>query len=214
MVCLHPLHLFDLTFLLLLYPNLKSVLQFSLLQLRVPIAMFQPEKIRKYNKIYRCSNVSYTLSSTYRMRHVVAISRRRHAWTDTWKLNGCDKKGSHCLDIDMSPRRHIASSAACLLHATCVLCDISICEQIGKKRRQFCIPFINLVKFRETEEHQNSICVIGGLGVTCSPRDLKFAGSNPTKVDGFFQDVKILSTNPPGETLSWGSRVWDFRLVK
>ena len=29
-----------------------------------------------------------------------------------------------------------------------------------------------------------------------------------------FQDVKILSTSPPGETLSWGSRVWDFRLVK
>ena len=30
----------------------------------------------------------------------------------------------------------------------------------------------------------------------------------------FFQDVKFLSTSPPGETLSWGSRVWDFRLVK
>ena len=35
------------------------------------------------------------------------------------------------------------------------------------------------------EEHQNSICVIGGLGVTCSPRDLKFAGSNPTEVMDF-----------------------------
>ena len=40
---------------------------------------------------------------------------------------------------------------------------------------------------------------LGGLGVTCSPRDPRFAGSNPTEVDGFFQDVKILSTNPPGE---------------
>ena len=30
----------------------------------------------------------------------------------------------------------------------------------------------------------------------------------------FFQDVKILSTSPPGCTLSWGSRVWDFRLAK
>ena len=29
-----------------------------------------------------------------------------------------------------------------------------------------------------------------------------------------FQDVKILSTSPPGGTLSWGSRVLDFRLVK
>ena len=45
---------------------------------------------------------------------------------------------------------------------------------------------------------------LGGLEVTCSPRDPRFAGSNPTEVDGFFQDVKILSTSPPGQTLSWG----------
>ena len=55
---------------------------------------------------------------------------------------------------------------------------------------------------------------LGGLGITCSPRDPRFAGSNPTVVDGFFQDVKILSTSPPGGTLGWGSRVLDFRLVK
>ena len=55
---------------------------------------------------------------------------------------------------------------------------------------------------------------LGGLGVTCSPRDPRFAGSNPAEVDGFFQDVKILSNSPPGGTLSSGSRVWDFRLVK
>ena len=48
---------------------------------------------------------------------------------------------------------------------------------------------------------------LGGLGIMCSPRDPRFAGSNPAKVDGFFQDVKILSTCPPGATLSWGSRV-------
>ena len=48
---------------------------------------------------------------------------------------------------------------------------------------------------------------LGGLVVTCSPRDPRFAGSNRTEVDGFFQDVKILSTGPPGGTLSWGSRV-------
>ena len=53
---------------------------------------------------------------------------------------------------------------------------------------------------------QNSIvrlCEIGlgGLGVTCSPRDPRFAGSNPTEVDGFFQDVKILSISPPGGSL-------------
>ena len=54
----------------------------------------------------------------------------------------------------------------------------------------------------------------GGLGVACSPRDPRFAGSNPAGVVGFFPDVTILSTSPPGGTLSWGSRVWDFKLVK
>ena len=53
-----------------------------------------------------------------------------------------------------------------------------------------------------------------GLGVTCSTRDPRFAGSKPAQVDRFFQDVKILSISPPGGTLSWGSRVSDFRLVK
>ena len=48
--------------------------------------------------------------------------------------------------------------------------------------------------------------VLGGLGVTYAPRDPRFAGSNPAEVDGFFQDVKILSTSPPGGTLCWGSR--------
>ena len=48
---------------------------------------------------------------------------------------------------------------------------------------------------------------LGGFGVTSSPRDPRFAGSNPTEVDGFFQDVKILSTTPRGWTLSWGSVV-------
>ena len=42
----------------------------------------------------------------------------------------------------------------------------------------------------------------GGLGVTCSPRDPRFAGSNPTEVNGFFQHVKILRTTPPGRTFS------------
>ena len=40
---------------------------------------------------------------------------------------------------------------------------------------------------------------LGGLGVTCSPRDPSFAGSNSAEVDGFFQDVKILSTRPQGK---------------
>ena len=46
---------------------------------------------------------------------------------------------------------------------------------------------------------------LGGLGLTCSPRDPRFVGSNPAEIDEVFQDVKILSTSPPGGTLSWGS---------
>ena len=39
---------------------------------------------------------------------------------------------------------------------------------------------------------------LGGHGVTCSPRDPRIVGSNPAEVDGFFKDVKILSTSPLG----------------
>ena len=49
-----------------------------------------------------------------------------------------------------------------------------------------------------------SLKIIFGLGdlvVPCSPRDSGFADSNPAEVDGFFQDVKILITSPPGGTL-------------
>ena len=53
---------------------------------------------------------------------------------------------------------------------------------------------------------RSSVIIVGpvGLGVTCSPRDPRFVGSNPTEVDGFFQDVKLLSPSPHGGTLSWG----------
>ena len=68
----------------------------------------------------------------------------------------------------------------------------------GRREDNSVIHFINLVKFREMEEHQSSICVIGGLGVTCSPRDSRFAGSNSVEINRYFQDVKILSTSPPG----------------
>ena len=46
---------------------------------------------------------------------------------------------------------------------------------------------------------------LGGLGVTCSPRDPRFADSKPAEVDGFCQDVIILSTSPPGVTLIYVS---------
>ena len=48
------------------------------------------------------------------------------------------------------------------------------------------------------------LCNLDDLGVTCSPRDPRFAGSNPAEIDEVFQDVKILITSPPGGTLSRG----------
>ena len=59
----------------------------------------------------------------------------------------------------------------------------------------------------QTIDNVKHIVGLGGLRVTSLPRDPRFAGSNSAEVDGFFQDVKILSTSPPGGTLSWGSRV-------
>ena len=50
----------------------------------------------------------------------------------------------------------------------------------------------------------SSLVGLGGLGETCSPRDPRFAGSNSVEVDGFYQDIKILSTGLPGRTLSLG----------
>ena len=64
------------------------------------------------------------------------------------------------------------------------------------------------------EKEDTKVVGLSGLGITCLPRNQRFVGSNPAEVDGFFQDIKILSTSPPGGTLNWGSPVWDFRLVK
>ena len=43
---------------------------------------------------------------------------------------------------------------------------------------------------------------LGDLGVTYLPQDPRFTGSDPSEVNGFFQDVKILSTTPSSGTLS------------
>ena len=71
-----------------------------------------------------------------------------------------------------------------------------------------------IVDFSKTQTYfENKVLLfidkvgLGGLGETCSPWDTRFSGSHPAEVDGFFQDVNILSTSPPGGTLSWGSRV-------
>ena len=56
---------------------------------------------------------------------------------------------------------------------------------------------------------------LDGFGVTYSPRDPSSAGSNLAEVDEFFQDVKILSTNPPrgtrGNVLASRSEVRGFK---
>ena len=44
----------------------------------------------------------------------------------------------------------------------------------------------------DVKTQQLCVCVVslGGLGVMCSPRDPRFAGSNPAEGDGFFSGRK------------------------
>ena len=46
--------------------------------------------------------------------------------------------------------------------------------------------------------------VLGGLGVTCSPRDPRFAGLNPVEVDDFFSGRKIPEHKSSGRDLKLG----------
>ena len=64
-----------------------------------------------------------------------------------------------------------------------------------------------MTSFKKNVSLNNIEVDLGGFRVTGSPRDPRFAVLNPVEVDGFFQDVKILSIRSPGGTLSWGYRV-------
>ena len=67
---------------------------------------------------------------------------------------------------------------------------------------------LTIVDFIDRYFHYRSVTTyivgLGALGVTCSPRDPRLAGSNPAEVNRLFEDVKILSTGLPAGTLSWG----------
>ena len=52
------------------------------------------------------------------------------------------------------------------------------------------------------------------LWLSYSPLDLRFAGSNPAGVDGFFQSIKILSMTSFGREVQHGFHVIDLRHVK
>ena len=83
----------------------------------------------------------------------------------------------------------------------------------GRVSRQFtigkCTTILNLITVVRVNV---SASVISGY--RARHRYPRFAGSNPAEVDGFFQDVKILSIIPPGGTLSRESRVCNFMLAK
>ena len=49
------------------------------------------------------------------------------------------------------------------------------------------------------------VCVWVDLGVTCSPRDPRFAGSNPADVDGFFPGRKNPEEKSSGRDFKPGS---------
>ena len=52
---------------------------------------------------------------------------------------------------------------------------------------------------------------LGGLGVTCSPRDPRFAGSNPTEVDGYFLGRKNYEHKSSGRDFKLGVPSLRFR---
>ena len=62
---------------------------------------------------------------------------------------------------------------------------------------------LNACKDISFSKLRSSLVGLDGLGETCSPRDPRFSGSNPTEVNGFFQDGK----NPDHKS-SWR----DFKL--
>ena len=76
----------------------------------------------------------------------------------------------------------------------------------GKPRVCAYIPFI--------QKLQHTLVGLSGLGVTCSPRDPSFAGSNPSWFRWIFLGRKNHEHKSSRGTLSRGSRVWDFKLVK
>ena len=45
---------------------------------------------------------------------------------------------------------------------------------------------------------------LGGLGVTCSPRDPRFVGSNPAEVDGIFSGRKYPEQKYSGRDFKLG----------
>ena len=72
----------------------------------------------------------------------------------------------------------------------------------------FTLELVHQVRQFAIGKHGDGISKAGvrvGLGVTCSPRDPRFVGANPSEVDGFFQDIKILSTSPFGRDFLVGS---------
>ena len=88
-----------------------------------------------------------------------------------------------------------AVTSVCFVNISTSICSLGGAETYRYLQFELCIEILN-----------SMIVGLGGLEVMCSPRDQRFAGSNPAEVDGFFQDLKILSTSPPGGTVSWGSR--------
>ena len=78
-----------------------------------------------------------------------------------------------------------------------------------------CLQTANTVTFMSNRSWLTVMLVgLGGLGIMYSPQDPRFAGSNLAEVDEFFSGRKNPEHKSSGRTLSRGSRVSDFRLVK
>ena len=124
----------------------------------------------------------------------------------------------HGLPTDCWPHFHLSDEAKHHPASLCMTCGRHV-ESLASSDWLFLFRVL-VVKVKPDWNHRNSfqiilfflkipsnysllsarLVVLGGLWVTCSPRDLRFTGSNPAEVDGFFQEVKILNTSPPEGT--------------
>ena len=57
------------------------------------------------------------------------------------------------------------------------------------KKREALKKYLDDIISQASRVHKESVG-LGGLGVTCSPQDPRFAGSDPAEVDGYFSGHK------------------------
>ena len=74
------------------------------------------------------------------------------------------------------------------------------------------VPSRSIVHCEEGVDHYMFLIV--GLGVTCSPRDPRFTGSNSAEVDGFFSGSKNPEHKSSGRDFKLGEENGEDKMVR